>query len=128
MPLCLLFQFTKLSNLYFLVVATLQSIPAISPLAAKTAVIPLAVVILISMVREAIEDVMRARSDITQNNQRVTVLRDSELAETLDDLIDAWRDYASHALEVGNIVKVVDGDMIPADLVLLATKNKSGYI
>lgn len=68
LPVCLLLQFTKLSNLYFLVVATLQSIPAISPLEAKTAVIPLAVVVLISMAREAIEDFLRARSDIKQNS------------------------------------------------------------
>ena len=73
--MCLLLQFTKMSNFYFLIVCTLQSIPSISPLASYTAVIPLAVVIMISIVREAIEDIIRYRSDLKANGERVQVLQ-----------------------------------------------------
>lgn len=48
----LLLQFERLANIYFLVIAILQSIPAISPLGPLTAWAPLIVVLGISMMRE----------------------------------------------------------------------------
>ena len=45
-------QFERLANIYFLVIAILQSIPAISPLGPLTAWAPLIVVLGISMLRE----------------------------------------------------------------------------
>ena len=58
-PVCLLMQFTRMSNLYFLIVTILQSIPAISPLKAYTAIVPLSFVLIIGMAKEAIEDIIR---------------------------------------------------------------------
>ena len=40
-PKGLLFQFCRLSNIYFLFTAIIQSIPLISPLTSLTAIIPL---------------------------------------------------------------------------------------
>ena len=77
LPLCLINQFTKLSNFYFLIVASLQSIPAISPLKAQTAVIPLGIVVGISMVREAVEDLVRHSADKQSNRKPVSTLSDS---------------------------------------------------
>lgn len=48
----LLLQFERLANIYFLIIAVLQSIPAISPLGPLTAWAPLIVVLGISMLRE----------------------------------------------------------------------------
>jgi hypothetical protein len=53
LPLALLFQFKRLANIYFLIIAVLQSFPVLSPFAAYTAWTPLAVVLGISMAREA---------------------------------------------------------------------------
>ena len=45
-------QFMRVANVYFLIIAILQSIPQISPLSVYTAWIPLIVVLAISMFRE----------------------------------------------------------------------------
>ena len=59
----LLYQFYRFSNVYFLFISILQSIPAISPLPAVTAIMPLVFVLAVSMIREAFEDYGRYKSD-----------------------------------------------------------------
>lgn len=48
------------ANLYFLIIAILQSIKVISPLTPFTAIAPLVMVISVSLLREALEDQVRA--------------------------------------------------------------------
>lgn len=59
----LILQFKRLANIYFLFIATLQTIPIISPLTPVTAWIPLSVVLTISIIREGYEDYQRYKSD-----------------------------------------------------------------
>ena len=54
-PKSLIIQFYRLSNVYFLATAIIQSIPIISPLSSLTAIFPLIFVLFVSMVRELIE-------------------------------------------------------------------------
>ena len=68
LPFCLFDQFKKMSNIYFLTIAVLQSIPAISPLKGYTAVLPLFLVVVASMLREGVEDLVRYKSDQATNN------------------------------------------------------------
>jgi hypothetical protein len=63
LPVALFKQFLRVANVYFLIIAVLQSIPAISPLNPATAYLPLAFVLAVSLVREGIEDYRRYRSD-----------------------------------------------------------------
>jgi len=63
LPLCLFQQFKRLANIYFLIMAILQSISIISPLNPTTAILPLVFVICVSMLREGIEDYMRYTAD-----------------------------------------------------------------
>lgn len=77
-PVCLFVQFKRLANIYFLIMAILQSISIISPLNPTTAILPLVFVIAVSMIREGIEDYMRYRADTETNSQEVLVLRNGE--------------------------------------------------
>lgn len=45
LPVALFYQFLRVANIYFLMIAILQSIPAISPLNPATAIMPLAFVL-----------------------------------------------------------------------------------
>ena len=58
LPKALLFQFMRPANVYFLICAIIQCIPAISPLDAETALIPIIIVLSVSLIREGIEDVL----------------------------------------------------------------------
>lgn len=51
LPVSLITQFRRYANIYFLIVAILQSIPLISPLNPASAVAPLVFVLALSMVR-----------------------------------------------------------------------------
>jgi hypothetical protein len=66
-PKGLLYQFSRLSNVYFLFTAIIQSIPLISPLTSLTAIVPLIFVLGVSMIREAIEDLARNNYDNLNN-------------------------------------------------------------
>ena len=67
MPLSLLYQFKRKANIYFLLQAILNSIPAISALNPVTAILPLAFVLGVSMLREGLEDYQRYKSDVKTN-------------------------------------------------------------
>lgn len=63
LPMSLIYQFQRFSNIYFLVMTILQSIPLISPLSPATAIFPLIFVLTVSMIREGFEDYSRYKSD-----------------------------------------------------------------
>lgn len=56
LPLSLMYQFKRKANVYFLLQAILNTIPAVSALNPITAYLPLAFVLGVSMLREGLED------------------------------------------------------------------------
>lgn len=67
LPLSLLRQFKRKANVYFLIQAILNSIPAVSAFNPITAYMPLAFVLGVSMLREGLEDYQRYKSDVHAN-------------------------------------------------------------
>lgn len=68
-PLNLFMQFNKGSNIYFLIITFMQMIDMISISGGKPAMaMPLAVVVMVSMVKDAFEDYKRHQSDDKENN------------------------------------------------------------
>ena len=58
LPKSIFFQFCRLANLYVLATAILQSIPGISPISPLTAIGPLVLVLVVALIKEAIEDLV----------------------------------------------------------------------
>jgi len=113
-PKSLMLQFMRYANIYFLIMAVLQSIPLISPLSPVTAIAPFIFVLAVSMVREALEDYKRHISDKKENSQIIKVWRKNSFIEDL-----------SKNLEIGDIVLTEEYSMLPADLILLSCSNIS---
>ena len=109
-PKGLLYQFSSLSNVYFLFTAIIQSIPIISPLTSLTAIVPLLFVLGVSMIREAIEDLVRNSYDKLSNNEEVIVFRNNKFIKSI-----------SKTLRQGEIVLVYENHNIPADMILIDT-------
>ena len=111
---CLFLQFTRYANIYFLVVAILQSIPFLSPLNPISSIAPLVFVISLSMIREAFEDLARYKSDLETNSYKTSkyINNDWEIVE--------WKD-----LIVGDIVRIEESEYFPADVLLLACLSNS---
>ncbi|TYZ66898.1 hypothetical protein PybrP1_002072 [[Pythium] brassicae (nom. inval.)] len=114
-PLCLMQEFRRSANFYFLIIAILQSIPVISPLTPFTAIAPLVIVISISLIREAFEDQKKRASDAQINRQSVVVVRNFE------EQCVPWE-----AIEVGDILRISERGIIPADSIILSSSEDDG--
>lgn len=75
LPLSLMYQFKREANIYFLLQAILNSIPAVSAMNPITAYLPLAFVLGVSMMREGLEDYQRYKSDVDTNKKSVKFIR-----------------------------------------------------
>jgi len=116
LPKAIIIQFRRLANIYFLVTAVLQCISTISSLSPGSAIAPFIVVIVLSVIREGVEDVPRQKNDKKVNNLMTPVVgKDGQIKE------EKWKD-----VKVGDILLVKDGEDFPADLVLLKSSNDNG--
>lgn len=69
LPINLMIQFSKMANLYFLILMIMECIPAISDSGGKPALaMPLSFVVGISMIKDIIEDYNRHVQDNKENN------------------------------------------------------------
>uniref|UniRef100_A0A6I8N5H2 Phospholipid-transporting ATPase n=1 Tax=Ornithorhynchus anatinus TaxID=9258 RepID=A0A6I8N5H2_ORNAN len=112
LPLNLFEQFQRLANAYFLVLLVLQFIPQISSLVWYTTVIPLVLVLSISGVKDAIDDLNRHKSDNHVNHRPVQVLVNGMLKE------DIWMN-----VQVGDIIKLEKDHFVTADVLLLSSSE-----
>lgn len=114
LPKNLFEQFQRIANAYFLIMSILATIPAISPVSPITSWAPLIFVLSVTAIREAMEDIKRGKSD-TELNFRNTLLYKPE-TRTFVDIF--WKD-----VRVGDVVKVINNEFIPSDIVLLGCSD-----
>ena len=118
-PKILYEQFSKMSNIYFIIIAILQCFPEISNADGKPIILmPLCVVVVVNSVKDFYEDWKRKRSDDEENNRKVEVY-------DLDQkkfVIKKWKDVF-----IGNILKVKKGEYFPADCVLISSTDRKTH-
>ncbi|KAG2530568.1 hypothetical protein BBO99_00001391 [Phytophthora kernoviae] len=113
-PRVLLAQLQRPSNIYFLFIAVLQTIREVSNTnGIPTILLPLAVVFVCSAIKEALEDRERHRADRVTNSHAVMAL----------GALGEWEQRQWGDLRVGDIVKVMNDQTIPADLFLLSAEE-----
>jgi phospholipid-translocating ATPase len=98
-------------------VAVSQFVPALQIGYLFTYFAPLAFVLIVTMSKEAMDDLKRRKRDKEANSQQYQVL---------DTVISSFRSIPSSELCVGDIVWINKNQRIPADLLLLRTHDKSG--
>ncbi|XP_008579413.1 PREDICTED: probable phospholipid-transporting ATPase IK [Galeopterus variegatus] len=114
LPLNLYEQFHRVSNLYFLLVIVLQSVPEVSTLPWVTLFAPLLCLVLIRATRDLVDDIGRHRSDKAINNRPCQVLMGKSFTQK------KWKN-----LHVGDVVRLRRDSIVPADLLLLASTEPS---
>ena len=112
-PIILYEQFKFFFNLYFLLVALSQIIPALRIGYLSSYVVPLAFVLSVTMSKEALDDIMRRHRDREQNNELYEVLGSSKPIMAKD-------------LKCGDLVKLHKDSRIPADMILLQSNESTG--
>ncbi|ODV97125.1 hypothetical protein PACTADRAFT_84362 [Pachysolen tannophilus NRRL Y-2460] len=116
LPKFLFEQFSKYANLFFLFTSIIQQVPNVTPTNRYTTIGTLAVVLLVSALKEILEDFKRLTADNELNyNSKVEVLRNGDFHLT------KWIN-----VKVGDIVRVKIEEPIPADLIILSTSEPEG--
>ena len=117
-PIVLYNQFKFFFNLFFLLICLSQLFPPLKVGFLFTYVAPLAFVLVITLLKEAWDDLQRYWRDKELNNRLLEKLTTS----------GEYENVTSANLRVGDIIKVSHNERVPADLLLLYTTEKSGSV
>ncbi|XP_049503491.1 phospholipid-transporting ATPase IB [Panthera uncia] len=112
LPRFLYEQIRRAANAFFLFIALLQQIPDVSPTGRYTTLVPLIIILTIAGIKEIVEDFKRHKADNAVNKKKTIVLRNG-----------VWHTVMWKEVAVGDIVKVGDGQCLPADMVLLSSSE-----
>ena len=115
-PLALLNQFKTGFNWFFLINAIIVSIPILSDRSPLLEVNPFIIVLIISLIKEAIEDYRKYSNDKKANNSSVLIYKDHRF----------YREKCQN-IRIGNIIKIYKEDLIPADVLIVKSSLKNGY-
>ncbi|CAE6467513.1 unnamed protein product [Rhizoctonia solani] len=128
LPLVIYAQFKFFFNLYFLLVALSQFVPALKIGFIATYIAPLAFVLCVTMGKEAWDDILRNRRDREANAQRYLILEpdSTPLAPNSSTGFPPTRATPSSQLQVGDLVQLSQNQRVPADMLLLRTSDPSG--
>ncbi|CEP15033.1 hypothetical protein [Parasitella parasitica] len=122
LPKFLYEEFSKTANVFFLFISGIQQIPNISPTSKYTTLVPLVIVLLITAIKEIIEDFVKLwhaegvhKSDRELNSRKCKIYNGSQFVDK------SWRD-----LKVGDICRIDNSQFFPADLILLSSSEPEG--
>lgn len=110
-PTCISLTFTRSAFLFYFAIFMLQ-IFFYSPLSFSSTFIPIAISFTLEAFLNIVRFIRRKKLTFEIDRKKVTVLREH-----------TWVVIPSRALAVGDIIKLNNGDVAPADLVLLCTAN-----
>uniref|UniRef100_A0A6Q2X7C3 Phospholipid-transporting ATPase n=1 Tax=Esox lucius TaxID=8010 RepID=A0A6Q2X7C3_ESOLU len=100
LPRFLYEQIRRAANAFFLFIALMQQIPDVSPTGRYTTLVPLIFILTVAGIKEIIEDYVRR------------ILRNG-----------AWQTIIWKQVAVGDIVKVTNGQHLPADMVIVSSSE-----
>ncbi|KAF9764523.1 Phospholipid-transporting ATPase tat-1 [Nosema granulosis] len=122
-PLNAYHQWSKPSNMFFLLTLVLLAIPQISPFNPYTYLLAFCLVTGTSMIKDGVEDYRKHKQDDIINHKRSNIVEFSDGSFSL-------REINVEDLEVGNFVVIEDSTDIPADVIILRSKimSKRGYV
>uniref|UniRef100_A0A3Q2P9C5 Phospholipid-transporting ATPase n=1 Tax=Fundulus heteroclitus TaxID=8078 RepID=A0A3Q2P9C5_FUNHE len=109
-------QFHRLANLYFVGLAILNFIPVVNAFQPEVGLIPICVIMCLTALKDAWEDFRRYQSDKKINNMPCFIY--SRYKQYVEK---RWKD-----VRVGDFVKVVCNEIVPADLLLLYSSDPNG--
>ncbi|XP_034037641.1 probable phospholipid-transporting ATPase VB [Thalassophryne amazonica] len=116
-PVNLLKQFCRWANVYFVGLAALNFFPVVNAFQPEVALIPISIILALTVLKDTWEDFRRYQSDRKLNNTPCLVY-----SRTVKHFVEkCWKN-----VRVGDFVKVVCNEIVPADLLLLYTSDPHG--
>ena len=114
-PMSLMIQFKRPTNLYFLIVIILTCLPY-TPKNPASMIGTFGVILLATMIKEGYEDFSRYKDDKLTNKKEVLRLDNHE-----------WIKVESSILKAGDLVKINKNEVCPADIIILKSSSQNGY-
>ena len=116
LPFAILNQYKNPFNIFFLIGMIIDCIPAISSVSATTTIMPVVVILIINLIREAVEDYRKYLNDKLTNEKMNYVYK-----------LPKFLIQKCHSINVGNVIRVKKNETIPADLLIIKTSLKNGF-
>ncbi|SCU90974.1 LADA_0F07382g1_1 [Lachancea dasiensis] len=117
LPKFLFQEFSKYANLFFLFTSAIQQVPNVTPTNRYTTIGTLLIVLIVSAVKESVEDLKRAKSDRELNDSRAEVFSERHKQFVTNKWVN---------ISVGDIIKVNSEEPIPADIIVLSSSEPEG--
>ena len=115
LPLALFNQYKSVFNWLFLITAIL-SLTKLTNASAFANTFPVVLVLVISLIREAIEDYNKYKDDEKINKTKVLIYK-----------APSFQKIESKKVKIGNIIKIKKGQTIPADVLIIKTSLDNGF-
>ena len=117
LPKILFEQFSKIANIYFLIIAFFQVFKEISNSNGKPVILfPLFIVVSVNGIKDFYEDWKRKKSDDKENSKNILIYNFTKR----NFVKKKWKDVL-----VGDIIKVKEDQYFPADSIVLTTSEES---
>ena len=110
--------------MFFLLTGSIQTIKDISPTSQFGTLLPLAVVLLLTAIKEIFEDSKRYAVDRAVNSSDTHVLVPEKSANK--PVLFKFQNAAWRDVHVGDIVRVNSEQFFPADIVFISSSEKNG--
>ena len=114
LPMTLFEQYRSLTNVYYIIVLIISFLPQ-SPISYLFQLVPMIIILIVSMVKAGIEDLLKHNEDNKRNRAPVTVYRDGHFVKV-----------KAQDIRVGEIVKISEDSMVPADLLFIGSSQEAG--
>uniref|UniRef100_A0A672SLQ4 Phospholipid-transporting ATPase n=1 Tax=Sinocyclocheilus grahami TaxID=75366 RepID=A0A672SLQ4_SINGR len=116
-PMNLFEQFHRMANIYFVGLAILNFVPVVNAFQPEVALIPICVILALTAVKDGWEDFRRYQTDQQLNNTPCFIFSRKQMCF----MERRWKD-----VRVGDFVRVLSNEIIPADILLLHTSDPDG--
>uniref|UniRef100_A0A8C1YGV5 Phospholipid-transporting ATPase n=1 Tax=Cyprinus carpio TaxID=7962 RepID=A0A8C1YGV5_CYPCA len=116
-PMNLFEQFHRMANIYFVGLAILNFVPVVNAFQPEVALIPICIILALTAVKDGWEDFRRYQTDQQLNNTSCFIFSRKQMCF----VERRWKD-----VRVGDFVRVLCNEIIPADILLLHTSDPNG--
>uniref|UniRef100_A0A667H5I0 Phospholipid-transporting ATPase n=1 Tax=Lynx canadensis TaxID=61383 RepID=A0A667H5I0_LYNCA len=110
-------QLHRFANLYFLGIVGLNFVPVANAFQPEVGVIPICIILAVTAIKDAWEDLRRCKSDKVINNQECLIYSRKQRSYVKK----CWKD-----VRVGDFIQMQCNEIIPADILLLFSSDPNG--
>ena len=123
LPTVIYNQFKQFGNFFYLIMTISQFIPEIKVGFLFAYLSPLCVVIVVSLLKEMIDDINRRIQDLKTNSTKITTIKMEKNKNSQKEFKRFLK--SSSNLKIGDIIELKKDERVPADIIVLKTFNES---